>query len=42
MGLKLNKDKCHLRQQQVHFLGHMESESGNQPDPEKVKVIADL
>ena len=41
-GLKLNKDKCHFRQQQLHFPGHVVNERGVQPDPEKVKAKAGL
>ena len=41
-GLKLNKHKCHFRQQQLHFLGHVVNERDVQSDPEKVKVKAGL
>ncbi|KAL0150574.1 hypothetical protein M9458_054167 [Cirrhinus mrigala] len=34
-GLKLNREKCPLRQQQLHFLGHLIDKSGVRPDPKK-------
>ena len=41
-GLKLNKDKCSLRQSQLHFLGHLIDQSGLRPDPDKVEAIHQL
>lgn len=41
-GLKLNKEKCRFRQQQLHFLGQVVNARGVQPDSGKVKAIADL
>lgn len=41
-GLKLNREKCLLRQQQLHFLGHLIDRSGVRPDPEKVRAIREL
>ncbi|RXN15792.1 Transposon Ty3-G Gag-Pol poly [Labeo rohita] len=41
-GLKLNQDKCLLRQQQLHFLGHLIDKSGVKPDPEKVRAVHEL
>ena len=38
-GLKLRPDKCHLFQRRVSFLGHVVSENGLEPDPEKVSAI---
>uniref|UniRef100_A0AAR2LI10 ribonuclease H n=1 Tax=Pygocentrus nattereri TaxID=42514 RepID=A0AAR2LI10_PYGNA len=41
-GLKLNKEKCSLRQSQLRFLGHLIDRSGVRPDPEKVEAIKQL
>ena len=41
-GLKLNKQKCHLRQSEVKFFGHIVSGSGVSPDPEKIRAIKDM
>jgi len=41
-GLKLNKDKCVLRQKQLHFLGQVVDASGVRPDPAKVLAIREL
>lgn len=41
-GLKLNKEKCVLRQKQLHFLGHVIDASGVRPDPAKVEAIRGL
>lgn len=41
-SLKLNKDKCVFRQNQLHFLGQVIDKSGVKPDPDKVKAIKEL
>ena len=41
-GLKLNKEKCSLRQSQLRFLGHLIDQSGVRPDPDKVEAISKL
>ncbi len=41
-GLKLNREKCLLRQQQLHFLGHLIDKSGVRLDPEKVRAVREL
>ena len=41
-GLKLNKEKCKFRQDQLHFLGQVIDKSGVRPDPDKVKAIREL
>ena len=41
VGLKVKPSKCALFKTQVHFLGHMISENGVEPQPEKVKAIQD-
>ena len=39
-GLKLiNQSKCHLRQNEVKYFGHIISKAGVRPDPDKVKAI---
>ena len=40
-GLKLKPKKCALAQPSVHFLGHIVSKDGIQPDPEKVTKVRD-
>lgn len=41
-GLKLNREKCLMRQSQLHFLGQLIDESGVRPDPGKVQAIREL
>ena len=41
-GLKLNRSKCHMRQKEVKYFGHIISAAGVRPDPEKVRVIKDM
>lgn len=41
-GLKLNREKCSIRQSQLRFLGHLIDRSGIRPDPDKVKAIRQL
>lgn len=41
VGLKLNTAKCHFRQPELSFLGHMLSEKGLQPDASHVSAVAD-
>lgn len=38
-GLKLRPDKCKLLRSSVHYLGHIVSESGIAPDPDKVTAV---
>ena len=40
-GLKLKPSKCHLFQKKVKFLGSVVSEAGVEPDPDKVKTVAE-
>lgn len=40
--LKLNREKCSLRQSQLHFLGHLIDQSGVRPDPDRVEAIHQL
>jgi len=39
VGLKLKPSKCALFQTQIHFLGHLISEHGVDPQPDKIKAI---
>ena len=41
-GLKLNHDKCLLRQRQLKYLGHYIDEHGIRPDEAKVKAVTQL
>ncbi|GAB1610332.1 uncharacterized protein K02A2.6-like, partial [Argonauta hians] len=41
-GLKLNKAKCHFKEPQVKFFGHIISGGGIRPDPDKIKAITDM
>ena len=38
-NLKLNKEKCHFRVSEVHYVGHVLSADGVKPDPQKVEAI---
>ena len=40
-GLKLKPTKCRLFQRRVVFLGHVLSDRGTEPDPEKVSAVVD-
>ena len=40
-GLTLNPDKCRFFQKKVLYLGHIVSEQGVTPDPEKSKVVTE-
>ena len=40
-GLKLSPKKCHLFKSRVVFLGHIVSEEGVSPDPEKIKAVCE-
>ncbi len=42
VGLRLNKDKCKIRQSELHYLGEVVDENGVRADPEKVKAITEL
>lgn len=41
-GLKLNREKCSIRQRQLRFLGHLIDKDGIRPDPDKVEAIQQL
>ena len=38
-NLKLNREKCHFRVSEVHYVGHVLSAGGVKPDPPKVEAI---
>ena len=38
-GLRLKPEKCHFVQSEVHYLGHIVSRKGIQPDPRKVNAV---
>lgn len=41
-NLKLQPDKCEFMRKEVSYLGHIISDSGVKPNPDKVKAINDL
>jgi hypothetical protein len=41
-NLVLNFDKCQIRKNKVKFCGHIISENGLSPDPQKVKAITNM
>ncbi|XP_063955561.1 uncharacterized protein K02A2.6-like [Lytechinus pictus] len=40
--IKLNPDKCHIRQTQVTYMGHIVSTEGLKPDPKKIEAITKM
>ena len=41
-GLKLKSSKCDFMKRQIHYLGHLISEEGIQPLPEKLESITNM
>ena len=41
-NLKLNFEKCKVRQSSVKYMGHIIASEGLQPDPSKVQAIVDM
>ena len=41
-GLKLNKDKCVIGATELSYLGHVTSDEGIKPCPEKIQAILDM
>ena len=41
-GLKLNKEKCKIRQTQVSYVGHLLASEGLKIDPRKVKAVQEM
>ena len=37
--MKLSAEKCFFMQKSVHFLGHVESDSGVETGPDKIKKV---
>ena len=42
VNLKLNKDKCHFRCTSILFFGKVVAREGIQPEPQKIKALADM
>lgn len=38
-NLKLNETKCHIKQQEVSYIGHVLTKEGLKPDPKKTEAI---
>ena len=41
-NLKLNETKCHIKQQEVRYIGHILTKEGLKPDPKKTKAINNM
>lgn len=41
-GLTLQTEKCHFLQHKIVYLGHVISEKGVQPDPNKIKAVKEF
>ena len=41
-NLKLKLDKCHVKQPRVTYVGHLVTDQGLQPDPEKVRAVRSM
>ena len=41
-GMTLNEDKCQFRVKEILFLGHLITEEGIRPDPNKIKAISEM
>ena len=41
-NLKLNFDKCKIRKSSVPYMGHIVSDQGLKPDPDKIKAIINM
>ena len=42
LNIKLNHSKCEIRKTEIAFLGHLVTNRGLLPDPEKIKAVLDL
>ena len=42
INLKLNRSKCKIRMTEISYIGHVLSEKGLKPDPEKIRAIQDM
>ena len=41
-NLKLNFEKCHIKQSQVNYVGHLVTKQGPKPDPDKVRAVLEV
>ena len=41
-NLKLNKDKCHIKQHKISYVGHILTKDGLKLDPKKTKAITEM
>ena len=41
-GLKLNAAKCHFKQPELKYFGHIVGAEGIKPNPDKVRAITEL
>ena len=41
-NLKLNKDKCHIKQHEISYVGHILTKDGLKPDPKKTEAITEM
>ena len=41
-GLRLNRDKCKIRQKEVPYVGHLLTNEGLKVDPQKVKAVSEM
>ena len=41
-NLKLNFDKCQITQRQVNYVGHLVTDKGLKPDPNKVRAMREM
>lgn len=42
-SLRLNFEKCHIREQSVSYVGHLITADGLEPDPEKeIRSVAEM
>ena len=41
-GIALNKEKLKLRVQRVKFMGHVLTDNGLEPDPNKIEAIREM
>ena len=41
LNLKVKPEKCQLFREKVHYLGHVVTQEGTSPDPEKVRAVSE-
>ncbi|XP_057191716.1 uncharacterized protein K02A2.6-like isoform X1 [Triplophysa rosa] len=42
INLKLNREKCKIRMDEIKYIGHVLSGEGLKPDPDKIKAIVEM